>query len=157
MCWSWPNSLARAPASQSGLHRLTWKDRSKPRAPAAFCRYGLVSVCGNWRRKRPFGFLSPRADVGVSFYGAFSSVTTKWLHRLLLGRSSLNKSPNSLRIYRSAEHDSARGFDNCRASAESPREKEHRPLGHRPQFPSAFRLPPPASPLSRARFFIFNQ
>ena len=36
------------PASQFGLHRLTWKDRSKPRALAAFCRYGLVSVCAEF-------------------------------------------------------------------------------------------------------------
>jgi hypothetical protein len=28
-------------------------------------------VCENWRRKRLFGFLSPRADFGVSFSGAF--------------------------------------------------------------------------------------
>ena len=53
----WASNQGR-PMDSSGLHRLTWKDRSKPRASAAFCRYGLVSVCGNWRRKRLFGFLS---------------------------------------------------------------------------------------------------
>ena len=130
--------------------------------PLKTARFGGILQIGAGLRvrklatKRHFGFLSPRADFGVSFYGAFSSVTTKWLHRLLLGRSSLNKSPNSLRIYRSAEHDSARGFDNCRASAESPREKEHRPLGHRPQFPSAFRLPPSASRLTAFTRSIFH-
>src|SRR4051794_7050857 len=53
-------------AEEYRAHRLTWKDRSKLRASAAFCREGLVSVCGNWRRKRLFGFLSPRADFDVS-------------------------------------------------------------------------------------------
>jgi hypothetical protein len=44
-----------------------WSPLSQPSSTAAFCRYGPVSVCGNWRRKRLFGFLSPRADFGVSW------------------------------------------------------------------------------------------
>jgi hypothetical protein len=43
------------------------KVTQKPRGTAAFRRYDSVSVCGNWRGKRLFGFLSPRADFGVSF------------------------------------------------------------------------------------------
>jgi hypothetical protein len=40
-----------APASQSGLHRLTYEGRSKPCGTAAFRRYDSVSVCGigPWR------------------------------------------------------------------------------------------------------------
>jgi hypothetical protein len=40
--------LNRAPASQSGLQRPTWKDRSKPRASAASLRYSDIwSACAD--------------------------------------------------------------------------------------------------------------
>src|SRR6266567_7110092 len=55
------------PASQSRLSKLTCEPRSKPRGTAAFCGYGLVSVCGIWPRKRDSVPLSPTAVFGVSF------------------------------------------------------------------------------------------
>lgn len=39
----------------------------KPRGTAAFRRYGLVSVCGKWRRRRHSRRLSPGPFFGVSF------------------------------------------------------------------------------------------
>jgi hypothetical protein len=53
------------------LQRVTYEVAQKPRDTARFRSYELVSLCGNWRRKRPFGSLSPRADFGVSFSGAY--------------------------------------------------------------------------------------
>jgi hypothetical protein len=63
-----------APASQSGLQRLTCECGSKQPGTAPFRGSGLVSVCGVWARNAHSGSLSPRAIFGVSFsYGAPAS------------------------------------------------------------------------------------
>ena len=63
-----PDTPSPAPASQSGLHRLTYEGRSKPCGTAAFRRYDSVSVCGIGPWKCQFGPLSPGAIFGVSFF-----------------------------------------------------------------------------------------
>ena len=56
-----------APASQSGLHRPTCEDPSKPRGTAEFCGSRLVSVSGIGLEKRHSSAWSPRPFFGVSF------------------------------------------------------------------------------------------
>ena len=56
-----------SPASQSGLHRPTCEDPSKPRGTAEFCGSRLVSVSGIWPEKRHSSAWSQRSFFGVSF------------------------------------------------------------------------------------------
>jgi hypothetical protein len=81
-----------APASQSGLHRLTCECRSKWRGTAAFRGYGVVSVCGIWRWNRRSGLLSPRATFWYLVFDGRSYGRFRTL------RSRLSARPSSIRV-----------------------------------------------------------